>query len=110
MRKNIFAVSLAVVALAVLSCSKEADIKNSPAADGVTIQVVAGEGSTKTYVVDGEIPTVEWSSTDYVSLFEVVDGAVKGVAESDYAIVNDGKTSFKTTLNWEDTEGSSSYQ
>ena len=108
MKKNLIAAaSLAVAALAVLSCAKEADIKNSPAAKGVTIQVVAGEGATKTYVVDGDIPTVEWSNTDYVSVFEVVDGAVKGVAESDYAAVSDGKTSFTTTLNWDDAEGSS---
>ena len=108
MKKNIIAAaSLAVAALAALSCSKEADVKNSPAAKGVTIQVVAEEGSTKTYVVDGEIPTVEWSGTDYVSVFEVVDGAVNGVAESDFAVVNDGKTSFKTILTWDDIEGSS---
>ena len=108
MKKNIIAAaSLAVAALAALSCSKEADVKNSPAAKGVTIQVVAEEGSTKTYVVDGEIPTVEWSGTDYVSVFEVVDGAVNGVAESDFAVVNDGKTSFKTILTWDDVEGSS---
>ena len=107
MRKNIIAASLAVAALALLSCSKEVDVKNSSAANGVTIQVVAGDDATKTYVVDGEVPTVEWSATDYVSVFEVVDGAVKGVAQSDYAAVTDGKTSFKTTLNWEDSEGSS---
>ena len=108
MKKNIIAAaSLAVAALAALSCSKEADVKNSPAAKGVTIQVVAEEGATKTYVVDGEIPTVEWSGSDYVSVFEVVDGAVNGVAESDFAVVNDGKTSFKTILTWDDIEGSS---
>jgi hypothetical protein len=108
MKKNIIAAaSLAVAALAALSCSKEADVKISPAANGVTIQVVAGDDATKTYVVDGDVPTVEWSGTDYVSVFEVVDGAVKGVAESDYAVVNDGKTNFKTTLNWDDAEGSS---
>ena len=78
MKKNIIAAaSLAVAALAALSCSKEADVKISPAANGVTIQVVAGDDATKTYVVDGDVPTVEWSSTDYVSVFEVVDGAVK---------------------------------
>ena len=54
MRKNIIAASLAVAALAVLSCAKEADVKNSPAAKGVSIQVIAGEGATKTYVVDGD--------------------------------------------------------
>ena len=80
MKKNmIAAASLAVAALAILSCAKEADVKNSPAAKGVSIQVIAGEGATKTYVVDGEIPTVEWSNTDYVSVFEVVDGAVKAL-------------------------------
>ena len=111
MKKNIIAAaSLAVAALAALSCSKEADVKDSPAAKGVTIQVVAEEGATKTYVVDGEIPTVEWSGSDYVSVFEVVDGAVNGVAESDFAVVNDGKTSFKTILTWTPADQSFSIQ
>lgn len=108
MKKSMIAsVSLAVAALAVLSCAKEADIRNSPAAQGVTIQVVAGEGTTKTYVVDGDVPTVEWSNTDRVSVFEVVDGSIMGVARSENADIKDGKSSFSTTLNWDDAEGSS---
>ena len=109
MRKIVIAsVSLAVAALAVLSRAKEADIKNSPAAsNGVTIRVLSEDGATKTVAIDGEVPTIEWKNTDRVSVFEVVDGNIKGVATSDFPDIKDGKTSFSTTLDWNDAEGSS---
>ena len=109
MRKNVIAsLSLAVAALAVLSCSKETELKNAPAAqDGVTIRVLSEDGATKTVAIDGDVPTIEWVNTDRVCVFEVVDGDIKGVAKSEYADIKDGKTSFSTTLNWDDAEGAS---
>ena len=109
MRKNMIALaSLTVAALAVLSCAKETEIKNSPAASkGVTIRVLSDDSATKTVVIDGDVPTIEWTNTDRVCVFETVDGEVKGIAQSDFPDIKDGKTSFSTTLDWDDAEGSS---
>ena len=110
MRKTIvyFAI-LAVAAIAVLSCSKEARIDDysiAKVAKGITVNVISGEGATKTCAVDGEIPTIEWSAEDKISLFEIVDGVVNEIAESESAVISDGKASFSTTLAGE-AEGSS---
>lgn len=114
MRKNlIISASLAVAAAAVLSCAKEADIntlEKAPKGDGITINVISGSDATKTAAVDGEIPTIQWVSTDNISLFEVVDGTITGVAQSGNADIDgEGKASFSTTLDWADA-GGSAYQ
>ena len=110
MRKTIISFAiLAVAGIAVLSCSKEVPVGDSPAgkvSKGITVNVISGEGTTKTYAVDGEIPTIEWSAGDKISLFEIVDGAVKEKAESESAVISGGKASFSTTLA-EVAEGSS---
>ena len=105
MRKSIISIAiLASAGFAVLSCAKEAPFERAP--KGITVNVISGEGTTKTIAVDGEIPTIEWLGTDKISLLEIVDGEVKGKAESESAVISDGKASFSTTMSWE-AEGSS---
>lgn len=108
MKKNIILLSIAV---AVLSCAKEADknieVDNIPEAKGVTINVIAGRENTKTVVVDGETPSVQWTAEDNVKVFEVMNGVVRGNATSGNATISGGKASFKTTLTWSATGGSS---
>ena len=98
---------LAGVAAALASCAKENDLtKVNANGKGVTINVLAADGNTKTYVEDGDVPVIKWSEGDAVVLFETVDGAVAGHATSAAANLNGGKAGFSTTLEWE-AEGSS---
>ena len=98
---------LAGVAAALASCAKENDLtKVNANGKGVTINVLAADGNTKTYVEDGDVPVIKWSEGDAVVLFESVDGAVAGKATSAAANLNGGKAGFSTTLEWE-AEGSS---
>ena len=111
MRKNVLSfVSLAVAAVAVLSCAKESATRDNPAeksASGITINVLSGSDATKTMAVDGDIPTIQWVNTDKVLVFEVVDGVEQGVAESAAAVIDgEGRASFSTTLDWDDAAGS----
>ena len=108
MKSTVYSLAiLAIAGIAVLSCSKEPKIEDTnKAPQSITVKVVSAEGATKTIIVDGEIPTVEWSAGDKISLFEIVDGEVKGKAESESAAISDGLASFSTTMTWE-AEGSS---
>jgi hypothetical protein len=114
MKNNVFTfMSLAVAAVAVLSCTEMPDngtIEQDPKAEGVTIRVISGKTPTKTMAVDGEIPTIQWADSDKISLFEIVDDDVKGSAQSgDACIDGEGRACFNTTLGWEDP-GGSAYQ
>ena len=101
-------VGVTAAAATLFSCSKEAGINNPvPETEEITINVLAGE-DTKTYVEDGTIPVVKWLSADKVQLFESMDGALAGSAESNSATISDGKASFSTTLSWA-ADGGSSY-
>ena len=100
---------LAIAGSAVLSCSKENKFEDNSfdkAPKSITVNVISGEGTTKTMAVDGDVPTIEWVSTDKISLFEIVDGEVKGKAESGEAVISDNMASFSATLGWE-AQGSS---
>ena len=100
-------ISLAAAAAALVSCAKEIDVnKTTVNGKGVTINVLAGDQNTKTYVEDGDVPVIKWSEGDAVTVFETVDGAVAGHATSAAADLNGGKAGFSTTLGW-DAEGSS---
>lgn len=109
MKKSII---LLVAAMAAISCAKETNQKqqvtdNTPEVKGVTINVLAGDSNTKTVVLDGEIPSVQWDTEDKVKVFEVMDGVIKGNADSQNASIVEGKASFKTTLDWAAAEGAS---
>ncbi len=104
MRKTVsLFISLAAVAMALLSCDKEVDQKDNVmnATKGITVNVIAENAATRTAVVDGEIPTVTWLNSDKISLIEIVDDEIKGIAESAGANITDGKADFSTTLGWE---------
>ena len=109
MKKSII---LLVAAIAAISCAKETNQKqqvsdNTPEVKGVTINVLAGDSNAKTVVLDGEIPSVQWDTEDKVKVFEVMDGVIKGNADSQNASIVEGKASFKTTLDWAAAEGAS---
>ena len=111
MKKHVISfLSIASAVVALLSCAKEADtsiLEKAPKAEGITINVLSGKDPTKTMAVDGEIPTIQWTNSDKICLFEVVDDTVKGSAESgDANIDGEGRASFSTTLGWEDPTGS----
>lgn len=102
MKSTVYSLAiLAIAGIAVLSCSKEPKIEDTnKAPQSITVKVVSAEGTTKTHIVDGDVPTVEWSAGDKISLFEVVDGEVKGAAESESAVISDGQAGFSTTIDW----------
>ena len=108
MKSTVYSLAiLAIAGIAVLSCSKEPKIEDTnKAPQSITVKVVSTEGITKTHIVDGDVPTVEWSAGDKIYLFEVVDGEVKGKAESESAVISDGLAGFSTTMDWA-AEGSS---
>ena len=113
-KKATVSLSLALAALAVLSCTKEVENNPietiSPASGGITIHVLSGGDATRTMAVDGDIPTIQWVNTDKVKVFEVVDGVQQGFAESAEAVIDsEGRASFSTTLDWDDA-GGSAYQ
>ena len=106
--KKLFIALTGVLALSSLvSCQKEnLEKEELPNKKGVTVKIVSGPG-TKTYAVDGEIPTIYWSEGDYVAFFEVVDGTYNEAEYSNYAVINGRKASFSATLESEDPAGSS---
>ena len=105
MKQTLFTfISAAVVAAALVSCAKTELLNGdlTPKGDGISVNVLADEVITKTYVEDGEVPVVKWSKSDDLALFEIVDGAVAGKGVSDPAnIGEDGKATFSATLDWE---------
>lgn len=106
--KKLFIALTGVLALSSLvSCQKEnLEKEQMPNKEGVTVKVVSGPG-TKTYAVDGDIPTIYWSEGDYVAFFEVVDGTYHEAVFSNDAVINGRKASFSATLTSEDPAGSS---
>ena len=106
--KKLFIALTGVLALSSLvSCQKEnLEKEELPNKEGVTVKIVSGAG-TKTYAVDGEIPTIYWSEGDYVAFFEVVDGTYHEAVYSNDAVINGRKASFSATLTSEDPAGSS---
>ena len=106
--KKLFIALTGVLALSSLvSCQKEnLEKEELPNKEGVTVKIVSGPG-TKTYAVDGEIPTIYWSDGDYVAFFEVVDGTYNEAVYSNDAVINGRKASFSATLTSDDPAGSS---
>ena len=106
--KKLFIALTGVLALSSLvSCQKENLQKEQlPNKEGVTVKVVSGPG-TKTYAVDGDIPTIYWSEGDYVAFFEVVDGTYHEAVYSNDAVINGRKATFSATLTSEDPAGAS---
>lgn len=107
MKKLFIALTGVLVLSSLVSCQKEnlekEELLNTK---GVTVKIVSGAG-TKTYAVDGEIPTIYWSEGDKVAFFEVVDGIVNDAVYSNEAVINGRKASFSATLNSVDPAGSS---
>ena len=109
MRHSIFTfIGAAAATVALFSCAKEVDLKNQiePEVKGFKVNVIAGD-ETKTYVEDGTIPVVKWSTSDKIVLIESMDGAVQGSGISDAANIPYGLASFSTTIDWDATGGSS---
>lgn len=112
MRKNVFLLaSVAVAATAIIACQKEANIIQESSefqnTQGVTIQVIANQEDTKTAAIDGDIPTIQWTTGDRVIVFETVDGTLNDLAYSENAVIAAGKASFKATLSSADPSGDS---
>lgn len=107
MKKLFIALTCVLALTSIVSCQKEnlekEELLNTK---GVTVKIVSGAG-TKTYAVDGEIPTIYWSEGDKVAFFEVVDGIVNDAVYSNEAVINGRKASFSATLNSVDPAGSS---
>ena len=106
--KKLFIALTGVLALSSLvSCQKEnLEKEQMPNKEGVTVKIVSAPG-TKTYAVDGEIPTIYWSEGDYVAFFEVVDGTYNEGVYSNEAVISGRKASFSATLTSADPAGSS---
>ncbi len=107
MKKLFIALTGVLALISLVSCQKEnLEKEELPNKEGVTVKIVSGAG-TKTYAVDGEIPTIYWSEGDYVAFFEVVDGTYHEAVYSNDAVINGRKASFSATLTSEDPAGSS---
>ena len=106
--RKLFIALMGVLALSSLvSCQKEnLEKEELPNKEGVTVKIVSGAG-TKTYAVDGEIPTIYWSEGDNVAFFEVVDGTYNEGVYSNDAVISGRKASFSATLTSADPAGSS---
>ena len=106
--KKLYIALTGVLALSSLvSCQKENLEKEAlPNKEGVTVKIVSGD-ETKTYAVDGEIPTIYWSEGDNVAFFEVVDGTYNEFVNSNEAVINGRKASFSATLTSADPAGAS---
>ncbi|MBR0313971.1 MAG: choice-of-anchor J domain-containing protein [Bacteroidales bacterium] len=107
MKKLFIALTGVLALISLVSCQKEnLEKEELPNKEGVTVKIVSGAG-TKTYAVDGEIPTIYWSEGDYVAFFEVVDGTYHEAVYSNDAVISGRKASFSATLTSEDPAGSS---
>ncbi len=106
--KKLFIALTGVLALSSLvSCQKEnLEKEELPNKEGVTVKIVSAPG-TKTYAVDGDIPTIYWSEGDYVAFFEVVDGTIHDAVYSNKAVISGRKASFSANLTSTDPAGSS---
>ena len=115
--KKLFAFSLAIVAIAAVSCQKEQDFQKEEKAleaEGIEVNVLAEKFDTKTAIVDGATPSVKWLSTDAIKLFEVKDdgsSVVKAGTASSTTTLSDSDTraSFKVTLSGTPSSASYSY-
>ena len=107
MKKLFIALTGVLTLSSLVSCQKEnLEKEELPNKEGVTVKIVSGPG-TKTYAVDGEIPTIYWSEGDYVAFFEVVDGTYNEGVYSNEAVISGRKASFSATLTSADPAGSS---
>ena len=60
MKKLFIALTGVLALISLVSCQKEnLEKEELPNKEGVTVKIVSGAG-TKTYAVDGEIPTIYW--------------------------------------------------
>lgn len=98
MKKLFIALTGVLTLSSLFSCQKEnLEKEELPNKEGVTVKIVSGPG-TKTYAVDGEIPTIYWSEGDYVAFFEVVDGTIHDAVNSNEAVISGRKASFSANL------------
>ena len=107
MKKLFIALTGVLTLSSLFSCQKEnLEKEELPNKEGVTVKIVSGPG-TKTYAVDGTIPTIYWSEGDYVAFFEVVDGTIHDAVNSNEAVISGRKASFSANLTSTDPVGSS---
>ena len=107
MKKLFIALTGMLTLSSLFSCQKEnLEKEELPNKEGVTVKIVSGPG-TKTYAVDGTIPTIYWSEGDYVAFFEVVDGTIHDAVNSNEAVISGRKASFSANLTSTDPAGSS---
>lgn len=97
MKNRIFVLStLAVAALALVSCAKEQDINTNEKPQGVPFEIVAGSIETKT--VNDEMSTL-WEAGDQINLFHAVNGEASYVNDGAFEAAADGASvSFTGTL------------
>ena len=107
MKKLFIALTGVLTLSSLVSCQKEnlekEELQNK---EGVTVKIVSAPG-TKTYAVDGDIPTIYWSEGDYVAFYEVVDGTIHDAVYSSEAVISGRKASFSANLTSTDPAGSS---
>ena len=107
MKKLFIALTGVLTLSSLVSCQKEnlekEELQNK---EGVTVKIVSAPG-TKTYAVDGDIPTIYWSEGDYVAFYEVVDGTYNEGVYSNEAVISGRKASFSANLTSTDPAGSS---
>lgn len=97
MKNRIFVLStLAVAALALVSCAKEQDINTNEKPQGVPFEIVAGSIETKTVNVD---MSTLWEAGDQINLFHAVNGEASYVNDGAFEAAADGASvSFTGTL------------
>lgn len=113
--KNLFRfISVTALLVTLAACQKEQDLKEKeePVAEGVEINIIADGKITpksKTAVVDGPTPSVKWLSSDQLTIYEIVDDAVKSTTTSTSTTLseNDYVASFQATIPGADPSGSS---
>ena len=113
--KKIFRFVSAVSLIAsFFACQKELeqDVKEEPVVEGVEINIITDgniDPGLKTSVVDGEIPSVKWLSSDQLTIYEIVDDAVNATTTSTSTTLSEGDfvANFKATIPGADPSGTS---
>lgn len=97
MKKNIFVLStLAVAALALVSCAKEQDFSTKEESKGVPFEIIANSIDSKT--VNDDMSTL-WEAGDKINLFHAVNGETTYVNDDDFtAIAGGASAKFSGTL------------
>ncbi len=97
MKKNIFVLStLAVAALALVSCAKEQDFSTKEESKGVPFEIIASSIDSKT--INDDMSTL-WEAGDKINLFHAVNGETTYVNDGAFEATADGKSvKFTGTL------------